>query len=197
MPSHYLNQCWVIVDWTLRNILQWYFSQKLIFFIQENAFENVGLIWRSFCPEEDELIIMQWLIMWLWVTSHHKCKIWTHDDIIKWKHFPRYWPFVRGIHWSPVNSLHKGQWCRALMFSLICAWLNGWVNNHEAGDLRCHWAHYDITVMICKKVMKLFISLPMSLPDRNNEWLLIIPSYRKYWFLRNDAIQSGKIASNA
>ena len=22
----------------------------------------------------------------------------THDDVIKWKHFPRYWPFVRGIH---------------------------------------------------------------------------------------------------
>ena len=32
-----------------------------------------------------------------------------HDDVIKWKHFPRYWPFVRGIHRSPVNSRHKGQ----------------------------------------------------------------------------------------
>ena len=30
-----------------------------------------------------------------------------HDDVIKWKHFPRYWPFVRGIHWFPVNSPHK------------------------------------------------------------------------------------------
>ena len=33
-----------------------------------------------------------------------------HDDVIKWKHFPRYWPFVRGIHRWPVDSLHKGQW---------------------------------------------------------------------------------------
>ena len=41
-----------------------------------------------------------------------------HDDVIKWKHFPRYWPFVRGIHRSPVNSPHKGQWRGALMFSL-------------------------------------------------------------------------------
>ena len=41
-----------------------------------------------------------------------------HDDVIKWKHSPRNWPFVRGIHGSPVNSPHKGQW--ALMFSLIC-----------------------------------------------------------------------------
>ena len=42
---------------------------------------------------------------------------------------------------------HKGQWRRALMFSLICAWMNGWVNNREAGDLRRHRAHYDVTVM--------------------------------------------------
>ena len=58
----------------------------------------------------------------------------TNDDVIKWKHFPRYWPFVRGIHRSPVNSLHKGQWSGALMFSLICTWINAWVNNPEAGD---------------------------------------------------------------
>ena len=39
-----------------------------------------------------------------------------HDDVIKWKHFPCYWPFVRGIHRSPVNSPPKGQGRRALMF---------------------------------------------------------------------------------
>ena len=70
-----------------------------------------------------------------------------HDDVIKWKHFLRYWPFMRGIHRLPVNSWHKGQWCGALMFSLICAWINIWVNNCEAGELRCHCAHYDVTVM--------------------------------------------------
>ena len=70
-----------------------------------------------------------------------------HDDVIKWKHFPRYWPYVRGIHRSSVNSPHKGQWRGALMFSFICAWINGWVNNREAGDLRHHRAHYDVIVM--------------------------------------------------
>ena len=79
-----------------------------------------------------------------------------HDDVIKWKHFPRYWPFVRGIHRSPVNSPHKGQWCGALMFSLICAWINHWVNNGDAGDLRRYRAHYDVIVMfmMCSKVLK-------------------------------------------
>ena len=71
----------------------------------------------------------------------------VHDDIIKWRHFQRYWPFVRGIHRSPVNSPHKGQWHRAFMFSLICAWTNSWVNNRDAGDLRCHHTHYDVIVM--------------------------------------------------
>ena len=70
-----------------------------------------------------------------------------HDDVIKWKHFPRYWPFLRGIHRSPVNSPHKGQWDGALMFSLICAWINRWVNNHEAVDLRRYRTHYDVTVI--------------------------------------------------
>ena len=71
-----------------------------------------------------------------------------HDDVIKWKHFPRYWPFVLGIHRSLVNSSHKGQWRGALMFSLICAWINGWINTREAGYLRRHHGHYDVTVMI-------------------------------------------------
>ena len=70
-----------------------------------------------------------------------------HDDVIKWKHFTRNWPFVRGIHRSPVNSPHKGQWCGALMFSLICVWITDWVNNREAGDLRRYRAHHDVTVM--------------------------------------------------
>ena len=54
----------------------------------------------------------------------------------------------RGIHMSPVNSPPKGQWRRALMFSLISAWTNGCVNNRDAADLRRHLAHYDVTVMM-------------------------------------------------
>ena len=57
---------------------------------------------------------------------------------------------VRGIHRSPVNFPHKGQWRWALMFSLICAWINGWVNNREAGELRRRRAHYDVNVMFTK-----------------------------------------------
>ena len=77
---------------------------------------------------------------WLVISSYD-------DDVIKWKHFPRNWPFVREIHRSPVNFPHKGQWRGALMFSLIYAWINDWINNREAGDLRRQHGHYDVIVM--------------------------------------------------
>ena len=56
-------------------------------------------------------------------------------------------PLWGGIHRSPVNSPHKCQWRGPLTFSLIYTWTNSWTNNTEAGDLRHHRAHYDVTVM--------------------------------------------------
>ena len=87
------------------------------------------------------------LSMCSWLS--HESNFSGHDDVIKWKHFPRNWPFVREIHRSPVNCPHKGQWRGALMFSLIYAWINDWVNNREAGDLRRQHGHYDVIVMKC------------------------------------------------
>ena len=81
----------------------------------------------------------------LWSLRYERVTV--HDDVIKWKHFPRYWPFVRGIHRSPVNSPHIGQWRGSLMFSLTSAWINGWRNSHKAGDLRRPLGHYDVRVM--------------------------------------------------
>ena len=97
----------------------------------------------SICPA---LCSTKWhCIGWQW--SRVKIYSGNHDDIMKWVHFPRYWPFVQGIHLFPVKSPPKGQWRGALMLSLICVRINGWVNNREAGDLRRYRAHYDVIVM--------------------------------------------------
>ena len=68
-----------------------------------------------------------------------------HDDVIKWKHFPGHWPFVRGIHrWFPHAKASDAElW----YFLWSTPWINGWVNNREASDLRRHHAHYDVIVM--------------------------------------------------
>ena len=126
----------------------------------------------------------------------------THDDVIKLKHLPRYWPFVQGIHRWPVNSPHKGQWRGALMFSLICAWLNGWVNNREAGDLWCHRAHYGVIVTflanrvlmknllitvslrICVKWTPLWTSIEMLRPRQNARYFTnVLFSIEYVWIL--------------
>ena len=72
----------------------------------------------------------------------------VHDNVIKWKYFPRDWLFVRGIHRSPVNSPHKGQWCVTWCFLWSVSEKKGWVNNRYAGKLRRHCTHYDVTVML-------------------------------------------------
>ena len=70
------------------------------------------------------------------------CPWWRHEM----ETFSALLALVTGDRW-PVNSTHKGQWRGALVFPLICAWTNAWVNNREAGDLRRHCAHYDVIVM--------------------------------------------------
>ena len=120
-----------------------------------------------------------------------------HDDVIRWKHFLCYWPFVRGIpRWS-VNSPHKGQWCGALMFFLICTWTNGCANHRDAGDLRRHHAHYDATVMFfyknhlthwILKVVKIFQTIFLNQSVKNiltNAIEIKIFSFRKKCFVNS------------
>ena len=109
-----------------------------------------------------------------------------HDDVIKWKHFPRCWPFVRGIHRSPVNSPHKCQWRGALMFSLICTRINGWVNNGETGDLRPYRAHYDVTVMDTRGCTMHYVMHKLIFNSLDIDFIhsdILIRSYKKYYFI--------------
>ena len=48
----------------------------------------------------------------------------------------------------------RGKGCGTSMFSLICAWTNGWANNRDAGDLRWHRAHYDVSVMLTETLLQ-------------------------------------------
>ena len=80
-------------------------------------------IWRI-CKTDIHCLLYSWYqprdnLIWHETCEKKHCvKGWAynHDDVIERKHFPYHWPFVRGIHRSPVNSHHKGQWRGALMF---------------------------------------------------------------------------------
>ena len=122
---------------------------KCIFF-NENLWISIEMS-MNYCPNGPIVIKSVFVPAMTWrqkAKRHDPNKRWSssvkNDDVIKWRHFPPYWQFVRGIQRSPVNSPHKGQRGRALMFSLICVWINGWVNNREAGDLKRHRGYYDV-----------------------------------------------------
>ena len=72
-----------------------------------------------------------------------------HDDIIKWKHFSRYWPFVRGTtghRWISLTKVRGAELCCIIWSATEKK--NGWTNTRYAGDLRRHRAYYDVTVML-------------------------------------------------
>ena len=100
---------------------------KYIYFAQAGSLYHRLVEIKSYCTA-----MMRWVL---------------YDDVIKWKHFPRYCPYVRGIHRPPMDSPHKGQWRRAWIVSLIYAWTNGWANNRNAGDFRRYRTHNDVNVI--------------------------------------------------
>ena len=151
VPSHYLNQCWVIVNWTLMNKLQLNFHPNTNLFIHENASENIVcqngchfvqrgdelkipghtrakhaiclilpqrcqqiMIIFPWCESTAQISLKNYVITQQGLESFHKLAFW-HDDVIKWKHFPRNWPFVRGIHrsrWIPHTKASDAEhWC--------------------------------------------------------------------------------------
>ena len=147
-PLFLINVAWyTAANWhdPIYTNWQFYFPEILIWMI--HCFFVVVVWYYWYIAANLLLFENNLLINFAYIIS---CNFYTyHDDVIKWKHFPRNWPFVRGIHRSPVNSPHKGQWRGAFMFSLISAELNGWVSNDEAGKLRRHRGHYDVIVMWC------------------------------------------------
>ena len=104
---------------------------------------------------------LTWLVHLRWNQKLHTCNNLFFPDV---QNFNKSRPEQNGRPWwrhqmetlsalvictwnSPVNSPHKGQWRGAVIFSFSCIWINSWINNREAGDLRRHRAHYDVTVM--------------------------------------------------
>ena len=136
-----LHACYIIPYWSKQISLILFLLRGITFVFPISVSINITDI-QAF-KQDGVCIFSPQSLEPIWV-SH----VGNHDDVIKWKQFPRYWPFVRGIHRFTVNSPHKGQWRGALMFTLICVWINGCVNNRESGDLRRYCAHYGVTIMI-------------------------------------------------
>ena len=82
-------------------------------------------VWCVWVVHRLESVADIYIYIYIYKSRWKKCMpmmLTLRDDVIKWKHYPRYWPFARGIDQSPVDSPHKGQWRGVLTFSLLNAW---------------------------------------------------------------------------
>ena len=139
-PGHYLNQCWLIVNYTSTSKFQWNFDQ-----FQTFSFRKIELEY-GVCNMTTTLFRLR-CVSW-WMAHQVRGNRHGHGDVIKWKHFPRYCPLCgefTGHRWIPLTKVSNTElWC----FLWSAPWINGWVNNREAGDLRRHRVHYDAILMI-------------------------------------------------
>ena len=140
LSTFYLNRTSDPIPQTLTITLQWCPHISMIFqikrclflFLLRHPFKYVNscsLTYIFFIQQMHILVFMFIFSVWYQLITYFlpllnlslphpslSLSLPIHDDVIKWKHFPRCWPFVSGIHRSPVNSPHKGQWRGALIF---------------------------------------------------------------------------------
>ena len=128
VPRHYLSQCWSLINHTPMKSLQWnkYRNYPVFIDIVNNS--------TALCVRVVEGGEEGWCYNTMMTSSN--------------ENISALMALCAGNSPLTVNPSHKGQWSGALMFSLIYASINDWVNNRKAGDLRRHRAHYDVTVML-------------------------------------------------
>ena len=138
--SHYMNQCWLFTC-----EVSWYSSESNF---TQRAYATTHILYNNELANYirwpvrlSEPMITHFFAIWCW---HEWCLITIGAVLIlSLKCFPHHWPFVRAIHRSPSGfpSHTKGQWCRALTFSLLFAWTMCWTNSGIVSDLRCIDVH--------------------------------------------------------
>ena len=104
-----------------------------------------------------------------------------------------------GHRWIPLTKARDaGLWC----FLLSAPWINGWVKNNKAGDLRRHRAHYDVIVMIdsskgfpCARKQSQG-RLIVDWTPRNNFFMKLVSNYISFqlWYIWKCRLQMAAIA---
>ena len=172
LPTHICVAWPKWVNWSIGNKLQWFFFRNLNIITQESVFKMSSGKWRPFClalnvlkhiiNDDAKTIWLPATIMLTYMYTAAEIKTHHIDSSMQegsisitmyswWRHqietFSALLAICAGNSPVPGEFPHKGQWRGALMFSLICVWMKGWVNTREAGDLRRYRAHCDVTVM--------------------------------------------------
>ena len=175
----------VSMSWRLHaKIIKWWFSARLQYLQCVSKGDTVALHWAIKIPRHSPSWIF-WhklpqamLCFAIPAARYHKIR-----DLSSQSPSPNRWWRHQMEAFSALLALcagnsqvtgNKGQGCGALMFSLIPAWTNRWINNRYTGDLRRHRAHYDVTVMRSLLFTQVFTSYSA---------MLLLNHTHRYYFI--------------
>ena len=134
--SHYLNQCWITINWTIKNNFSEISKRK--------RFDWRKCIWKCRLQNGAHFVTAS-------VDTHHNVYGWPTASKISptwWRHqmgtFSALLAICAGNSSVPGELPTKRPVTRSFD---VLSWINDWVNNGKAGDLRRHHAHYDVTAM--------------------------------------------------
>ena len=155
----------------------WFLNKILLPIRKENRKLHAKQVWRNIfihktAPKPSNPRKMSYhadglmLIHWRYIFFYIKTSIWwtrgtrqavgtwhtEHDDVMVRKRFPSYWPFVRGIHRSPVNSPHN--WSVTQSSDVLFAVSPDKLQNKQSSCqwFETPWRSCDITVLECPLV---------------------------------------------
>ena len=117
-------------------------------------------VWISWAKYVNKLFCLWWVLCWTGNLEHNshyiwwailRCFFWRRSALTWWRHQTKTFSALLALCGgnSPVTGEFPSQRPVTQSFdaSLICSWINGWLNNREAGDLRRYHAYDDVTVM--------------------------------------------------
>ena len=143
-PSCDLNESWLI-NWTLRTHFDdiWIETQQVSYKnLWKCRLQNSASLALQILHVDENLGVKAWLeFCWYMPQLHY------YDDVMKWKQYPRYWSFCGKFtshRWILRTKANDAELC---CFVWFVSWINGWVINREAGDLRRHRSPFDVIVM--------------------------------------------------
>ena len=152
MPSHYLNQCWNIVNWTLGNTFQWNFYRNQYIFIQEMHLKISSAKWRLF---HLVLIVLKPINITYMYRDLHVTVMFFHHLLIHWGRdkmaaFSQT-TLSNGFSWMKILEfrlkIHWSLFLRVLL-TIFQHWLRWWLGADQATNHylnQCwldHWLIY-------------------------------------------------------
>ena len=94
-----------------------------------------------------------------------------------------YWPFVRGIDWSPMDSPHKGTVTQIFDDFFLSAWISCWTNSHvvvNCDTIRLIWVYYNLLTASFFHTLSITLKAKWAIMSQRKLWMVSTHPYPNF-----------------